>query len=156
MHRLKYAGLTGLASLAAEPMERTFYEAPGVWRDAWGLVPIPLHAVRRRERGFNQAELLAAALSARVGLPVRPLLRRRSPTARQVGLTAAERRRNVSGAFDVPSGLASSCRNRCLILVDDVLTTGATLDAAARALARAGADPVLGLTAARALPGSDD
>jgi ComF family protein len=155
MHRLKYGGLTGLAGLAAEPLERAFREAPEGWRAAAALVPVPLHAVRRRERGFNQSELLASELSARLGLPVQPLLRRRLPTARQVGLAAAERRRNVSGAFHVPLELAPLCRNRCLVLVDDVLTTGATLDAAARALAGAGANPVLGLAAARALPGFD-
>ena len=155
MHRLKYGGVTGLAGVAADPLERAFRDAPDEWRNAAALVPVPLHPVRRRERGFNQSELLAVELSRRIGLPVQPLLCRRHPTARQVGLAAADRRRNVNGAFEVRAELGALCRGRCLVLVDDVLTTGATLDAAARALAAAGAGPVLGLAAARALPGSD-
>ncbi len=155
IHRLKYAGVTGLAGVAADPLERAFRDAPGEWHAAAALVPVPLHTVRRRERGFNQSELLAAELSPRVGLPVQPLLHRRLPTGRQVGLTALERRRNVDRAFAVRPQMSALCEGRCLLLVDDVLTTGATLDAAARALAGAGAGPVFGLAAARALPGFD-
>jgi ComF family protein len=112
------------------------------------LVPVPLHPRRRRERGFNQAEIVALEVGSRVGLPVSPLaLVRRKDTPPQTGLSAAERRKSVDGAFAV--------RRRChvagkvVVLVDDVLTTGATALACARALREAGAAEVRVLTLAR-------
>jgi ComF family protein len=116
------------------------------------LVPVPLHPRRLRERGFNQASLLARAArrTARAGPPVEELLDRVRDTAPQASLDdAAARRRNVRGAFAVRRAEA---RGRHLALVDDVLTTGATAAECARALRAAGAARVDVLTLARALP----
>jgi ComF family protein len=112
------------------------------------VVPVPIHAQRRRERGFNQAEALAAAVGAQLGLPCRPgLLERTRPTPTQIGLTAAQRLANVRGAFAVPAAAQPQLAGRCVLLVDDLMTTGATLRACALALRRGGASSVLGLTA---------
>jgi predicted amidophosphoribosyltransferase len=110
------------------------------------LVPVPPHPVRRRRRGFDPAAELAAALAARTGLPVAPILRRRDRAPRQVGLGRAQRRgagRLVIEATRAPPERA--------LLIDDVHTTGATLDACARALVRAGCSGVVAVTYARAL-----
>jgi ComF family protein len=113
------------------------------------LVPVPLHTSRLRTRGFNQALLLARALGRSRGLPVasRALARIRATTA-QPGLSAADRRRNLRGAFVVRQ--PDAVRDRAVVLVDDVLTTGATADACARALRAAGAATVDVFTVGRA------
>jgi ComF family protein len=140
--RLKFGDRRGLAvdlgSLLAARLEQR--------RDEWqpdGLVPVPIHPQRRRERGYNQAELLAAAMGERCGLPVRLAIERVKDTPPQVGQNRAERLRNVRDAFrprgDVGPG-------RCPVLIDDVQTTGATLEAAAPALRSAGANVVFALT----------
>jgi ComF family protein len=121
------------------------------------IVPVPLHPSRRRERGFNQSELLAAglahALKRRHGSAPRiaaSCLRRKRATAPQIGLSVAARRENLRGAFEVVE--ADALDGRIVVLVDDVMTTGATVSACARALKRAGAAQVLALTLARATP----
>lgn len=115
-------------------------------------VPVPLHPRRRRERGFNQAALLAVALQEQLMLPCSesPLSRTRD-TLPQVGLSDAERHRNLRSAFrcDHPAKV----RGRRILLVDDVMTTGATAASAAEALLAAGARSVSVLTVARAVPG---
>jgi ComF family protein len=113
------------------------------------LVPVPLHPRRLRERGFNQALLLARVLGRRRGLPVASgaLVRRRATRA-QPGLAAPERRRNLCDAFAVAS--PATVRDRHIVLVDDVLTTGATADACARVLLAAGATRVDVYTVGRA------
>jgi ComF family protein len=109
---------------------------------------VPLHPRRRRERGFNQSELLATELARRTGLRLAPLaLVRRRDTAPQAGLTAAARRANVEGAFAVRQRARVS--GRPVVLVDDVLTTGATARGCARVLREAGAAEVRVLTVAR-------
>jgi ComF family protein len=149
LHELKYRGRRRLArrladALVEEPAAR------GVLEGADALVPVPLHPERRRERGFNQAELISAALSRRTGVAlVASALVRRKDTAPQTGLSAAARRGNVRGAFAVRR--RPQVAGRCLVLVDDVLTTGATAEACARALVDAGASEVRLLSVARAL-----
>lgn len=108
------------------------------------LVPAPAHPSRVRRRGHDQAVTLARALSARTGLPVAQLLRRAGPATRQVGAARAQRLRQVHVTARGPAP------PRC-VLVDDVRTTGATLDACARALRAAGAIDVLSVTYARTL-----
>lgn len=114
--------------------------------DVDALVPVPLHRVRRRTRGYNQAELLARQLSRWMHCPVRSgWLARTKDTPSQTGLTHAQRVENVQGAFAARSKLD---RTR-ILLVDDVCTTGATLNACARTLKRAGAASVQAATVAR-------
>jgi ComF family protein len=112
------------------------------------IIPMPLHWRRFWRRGFNQSALLAGELSRRCGLPVIRAVRRVRPTAPQAGLTNARRRANVAGAF-APSRRARISGLRVL-LVDDVMTTGATASACSRALKRAGAGYVTFLALARA------
>jgi len=111
------------------------------------LVPMPLHWRRRWSRGFNQSELLARVAGRRTGIPVACALRRRKSTNPQAGLTSAQRRVNVAGAFEVVRPQLVSGRR--VVLVDDVLTTGATAGACAAVLRRAGATRVAVLTLAR-------
>ena len=111
------------------------------------IAPVPLHWWRKWRRGFNQSELLARALSKRTGLPVIAALRRTRPTAVQAGLSNTARRRNVTGAFRGRTTV--SLQGKHVLLIDDVMTTGATASACAIALKRAGADRVALLTLAR-------
>jgi ComF family protein len=112
------------------------------------LVPVPLHPRKRRERGFNQSELLAEAISARAGVPlVKDALVRRRETGTQTGLSAAARRANVRGAFAVRR--RARIEGQRIVLLDDVYTTGATALACAQALLAAGAREVRLLTLAR-------
>lgn len=143
IHLFKYARIRPLAAplgeflAAAIPRDQTF--------DA--VVPVPLHWRRRWQRGFNQSALLARAVARRYGIPVRTALRRIRATATQAGLTNARRRSNVAGAFLVRR--AHHLAGRRILLVDDVMTTGATATACAFALKRAGARYVALLTLAR-------
>ncbi len=104
------------------------------------IVPVPLARLKLLLRHFNQAAVLAGALSREIGVPVDPMLLRRTRWTRsQVGMTRRERRRNIAGAFSVPKHLRPRLKGRNILLVDDVITTGATVDACARVLKRAGA-----------------
>ncbi len=107
------------------------------------LVPVPAHPARRRERGYNQAEILARHAARAAGLPLwhRVVVRRRATPA-QTALTAAARRRNLRGAFAVAEGKAGEIRGLHLAIVDDVMTTGSTVNELARVLRQAGADRV--------------
>jgi ComF family protein len=116
-----------------------------------GVVPVPLHVERLREREFNQALALARTVSRETGWPLRwALLERIRPTRAQVGLDAVERRRNVRRAFRVRDDDAA--QGARLLLIDDVMTTGSTVHECARVLKRAGAASVQVLTVARQVP----
>jgi ComF family protein len=115
---------------------------------AAALVPVPLHPRRLAQRGFNQSELLAAAIGRRIGVSLHArALVRRTDTPPQTGLSAVARRRNVAGAFAVRE--RGRIHGRTVVLVDDVFTTGATARACASALRQAGASAVHLLTVAR-------
>ena len=115
------------------------------------IVPVPLHEARLRERGYNQAELIADALGAAVGRPVRPQLMIRTRNTRpQVSLTGAQRAENVRNAFRL--SLPLPVEGVRVLLVDDVYTTGATLEECARTLLRAGAETVSAVTVTRPVP----
>lgn len=153
VHGLKYEGWRRLAPAMARRMSRL--DRPAPLPDPPLVVPVPTTRRRRRRRGYNQAHLLAAAYAAHLDEPLVPLLERREDRARQVTQVALhpdERRANVREAFRVRRGSDASCRDRWVVLVDDVLTTGATAGAAAETLERAGCIGVVVVTFARALP----
>jgi ComF family protein len=144
---LKRAGRRDGLDLFAGWMEQA---APDLIRDADLIVPVPLHYIRHLMRGFNQSVWLAAALSRRTGVPMSvDALRRRKPTPSQAGLSPAARRNNVEHAFRARASRKALLRGRRILLIDDVFTTGATSEACARALLRAGAGCVDVLTLAR-------
>lgn len=153
VHGLKYEGWRRLAPLMARRMSRVARPSPAP--DAPLVVPVPTTRRRRRRRGYNQALLLAEAYASDRDEPLAPLLERREDRARQVTQVALhpdERRANVREAFRVRPGSEAACRGRWVVLVDDVLTTGATAGAAAETLERAGCIGVVVVTFARALP----
>jgi ComF family protein len=118
------------------------------------VVPVPLHWRKQWDRGFNQSDLLARHIASRRGIPVLHALRRKRATAVQAGLASAGRRRNVAGAFLLRSGakmekIDPRLAGRKILLIDDVMTTGATASACASVLKRGGAKSVSLLTLAR-------
>ncbi len=144
IHHLKYRNLKALSSPLALLLADYLKETP-IPADA--LVPVPLHPKRIRERGYNQSSLLARELGRLALLPVveGSLVRRRNTPAQARAGSVEERRRNVSGVFFCDGQL----RERSVLLIDDVCTTGATLESCAIALKEAGATSVWGLVLAR-------
>jgi ComF family protein len=145
LQRLKYGASARLAeplAIAASPAFQRLLEVSG----PLPIVPVPVHPDRRRERGYNQAALLAASLGRRAGLPVCDILVRTRATTKQHRLDRAGRLRNLRGAFRVAEGARPPPR---AILVDDILTTSATLEACAGILREAGCSVVYGFAVAR-------
>ena len=141
VHALKYERRRSVARTLAARMTDA---GSDVLDGADLVVPVPLHAVRRYVRGFNQA----AELARHLGVPCAHALKRTRATTTQTDLPESERFRNVHDAFTLRRG--AQVAGRIIVVVDDVSTTGATLDACARVLLAAGASEVRGLTAARA------
>jgi ComF family protein len=145
VHRYKYAGDVTLAPV----LGRLMAERCPLTIDHDLIVPVPLHAARLRSRGFNQSLLLAHPLARRHRVPIAPfLLARTRETLPQVGLHGRDRRRNIAGAFAIAR--RARVRDRSILLVDDVYTTGATVNECARVLREAGALRVDVLVLARA------
>jgi ComF family protein len=152
VHRLKYGDRLELARTLAAWMTRAGEE---LLVDADLLVPVPLHRLRLAARRFNQSALLAREVSARCGVPADvESLRRIKATPPQVGLSRSQRALNMQGAFKVAEERKVEIAGRAIVLVDDVATSGATANAASRALLRAGASRVDLLTFARVATGS--
>jgi len=140
VHSLKYGDRLDLAPTAGRWMARA---GRALLDEADALVPVPLHWRRLWARRFNQSALLAKAISEIAGVPLAEnALKRVKPTVQQVGLSQKERASNVQGAFRVPPDGKAEVAGRRLVLIDDVLTSGATADACARTLLRAGASNV--------------
>jgi ComF family protein len=153
IHLLKYENVRPAANLLGAYLA----EAIG-WLHldvgAWKIVPVPLHGSRRRQRGFNQAELIACAAQRRLGSVFEiksGLLQRRRETSTQTGLTQHQRRANLRGAFVVAN--PAEVRDHQILLVDDVFTTGTTASECSRVLLRAGARAVAVATVARVFKG---
>lgn len=156
IHAFKFTGLDNLAAPLGEhlavrvaPLLGAAVPSPDL------IVPVPLHWWRSMRRGFNQAHLLADAIARVTGIPMRPRLLGRSRAGRrQLGSSRSERLRSLDACFEVPRGCPrrrprAEIEGRRILLVDDVLTTGATLLSCARVLRRAGAGTVVGCVLAR-------
>jgi competence protein ComFC len=148
IHEFKYGRQIHLRHLVAQWLRAALDDERlrGISFDL--LVPVPLHAARRRERGFNQASLLAELLSAQTSIRAKPLLERIRYTTTQTALDRSERMENLHNAFRLRKN--ANVRGLRVLLIDDVLTTGSTLSECARVLKRAGATSVHAATAARA------
>jgi len=147
VHRLKYGDRTELALTLGRMMAQAGRE---LLVDADLIVPVPLHRTRLWSRRFNQAAALAVVIARQTQLPLAPAaLSRVKRTRQQVGLTRPQRAENLQGAFRVPDAMRPQIEGRRILLIDDVLTTGSTANAAARALLRAGARKVDVLSFAR-------
>jgi ComF family protein len=148
IHALKYDGNKRLAAPLGQVLAQA-YRDYGLRADV--IVPVPLHSERERQRGYNHAVLLAAECALNVKLPLRlDIVARHKATHAQVDLAAHERHLNVAGAFHCTPAFASGALHGCsILLIDDVSTTGATLEACAAPLFAAGAKAVWGLVLAR-------
>lgn len=147
---LKHRPVGSLGRWLALQIEPYLRDTSVLEKVSW-VVPVPLDRSRLRERGYNQAELIARPLAERLGLPFSShLLCRIRPRVAKQKLSRRERWETVRGAFQVPLGTRVDRSH--ILLVDDVMTSGATLDACARTLRRAGAEAVYAVTAARVLP----
>jgi ComF family protein len=143
IHLFKYAKIESLAA----PLSRFLIRALPLDQQFDAVLAMPMHWRKRWERGFNQAELLAKPIAERYGLKLKTNLQRARYTKAQAGLSEAQRRENLQGSFCVKR--PEEIRNRGVLLIDDVFTTGATLRAASAALKRAGARHITALTLAR-------
>ena len=150
VHQLKYRGWRALADPIAERMAAVTLP-DDVRLEAELCVPVPTTAERLRERGYHQAECIARAFARRTGRTLAPILHRERSARSQTVLLPAARRANVAGAFGVRTGRSRSIHNAHLLLVDDVLTTGATAVECALTLVAAGARCVSLIAFARAL-----
>ncbi len=148
IHALKYEGKTQLARPLGSLLAQSYLTREQV---ADLIVPVPLHRERQQQRGYNQAQLLAEICATKLNIPLdATLLTRTRATPSQVGLSVSERQQNMQGAFlCTPTRATGTLYTRRIVVVDDVCTTGATLEACAAALFAVGAKAVWGLVLAR-------
>jgi len=147
IHQFKYNKQLHVRHLLARMLGEGFAEARVRALGVDGLVPVPLHPAREREREFNQAAVLASLASVRLGIPLIHGLKRTRYTVTQTHFHREERFENLDGAFALRR--RAEVRGKKLALIDDVLTTGSTADACARVLKEAGASAVVVITVAR-------
>jgi ComF family protein len=146
IHRFKYGKKIPLGKRLAQRLGETINSDPRFLKSDF-LIPVPLHKSRYRERGFNQSEIVAEEISKIAGLPLlKNVLLRKKNTKDQTNLSFQEREENVKGAFVVTQ--PEIINGKRIVLVDDVITTGATLSECARTLRQAGAEKILGMTIA--------
>jgi len=148
IHRLKYGGERWLARPLAGELARCASDARVPWKEIAAFVPVPLHTLRQRERGYNQADLLACAAAKIFQKPVLRVLRRVRATETQTHFNRDSRMQNLRKAFALRHN--ASIESKKLVLIDDVFTTGSTLDECARALLAGGACAVWAMTVGRA------
>jgi len=150
IHHLKYSGLTGISEIIGMLLvkridNRTLMSL--LAKKEVLITAVPLHKNRYNQRGFNQSDLIAKKFAEFTGHKYQDLLTRKIETRSQVGLSRKDRLLNMEDAFIVVSGV--DVLNKTVVLVDDVVTTGATLNACAKVLKAAGAKKVIGMVAAR-------
>ncbi|OGO21680.1 MAG: hypothetical protein A2Y54_10805 [Chloroflexi bacterium RBG_16_51_16] len=146
MLRLKYSNDVGLGEIFASKLLDLF---PGLGWNVDLVVPVPLGRFRQRQRGYNQSDLIARIFAASIGILYDPkVLSRNRETRSQVELELDEREVNVKGAF---TAMSDRIRDKKILVIDDIATTGATLSACSEALLAAGAAEILAITVARAL-----
>ncbi|PWU09331.1 MAG: amidophosphoribosyltransferase [Verrucomicrobia bacterium] len=148
IHRFKYHGISRLELLLSQLIFHAWRDRRATLQPPEILVPVPLHSRRERERGFNQSARLAKALSRRTGIPYGTLLKKSVFTESQTLLNRRQRRQNLRGAFTLRQN--SLLTGLSVMLVDDVLTTGSTLEECSKTLLAGGARAVSAITLARA------
>ena len=150
VHLLKYGGMKSIGELLGREVGKRMLANPGFLSQD-SLIPVPLNKLKQRERGYNQAEYICRGISRETRIPVRSsLIIRRRYTESQTGLDRDRRRENVRGAFVLNPDCRAFVEGRSFILVDDVITTGSTVNACARELMEHGAECVLAVSAALA------
>jgi len=148
VHHLKYGGVDALGLELGRRLGRVMTER-GISADA--IVPVPLHKRKRRERGYNQAELIGRGISEVTGIPVRTdIVRRKRYTQTQTALSLQERQRNMESAFGIVPEKRKEAEGRRIVVVDDVVTTGSTVIACSQVLKDAGVATVLAASSALA------
>lgn len=139
IHQLKYGSMPSLGLELGRRVGEAFRQTLDA-RDFSAILPIPLHPVKQRERGYNQSQYIARGIAGALGIPMASsMLVRRKHTRSQTTMTAREREHNVKGAFTVPPRAAATVSGNSFLLVDDVITTGATIREAASTLKSCGA-----------------
>lgn len=146
VHNFKYNGVTSLGENLANFMANSLTKNQLIITNSY-LTFVPLHYRRKAQRGYNQAEILARLIGQKTGLKVLDLLKKIKITPRQAQLSGAKRRKNLSGVFVLKKGI--DIKNKKIIIIDDVMTTGSTLEECARILRGNGAKEVWGLVVAR-------